>query len=149
MLPSAYTYLARSFLRAIRLKGLEDVIEMKEWKHGVVGQNDGWTYHAKGLWIAFPPSPETDEHEAQKQDPSVTVIGSSNYTQRSYKMDLEANVVICTSDADLRRRLGEEVAWLGEYANKVDEEEFKKPERRVGLGVRLSMWIVRVLGGAL
>jgi CDP-diacylglycerol--glycerol-3-phosphate 3-phosphatidyltransferase len=72
-----------------------------------------------------------------------------NYTKRSYELDLEANVVIATTDPGLRRRLGEEVKWLGEYAEKVDEKEFEKPERRVGMSVRLSMWLVRVLGGAL
>ena len=57
--------------------------------------------------------------------------------------------MIATSDAGLRRRLGEEVRWLNEHAQPVGEEEFEKPERKVSIGVRLSMWAVRVLGGAL
>ncbi|KAF2205148.1 CDP-diacylglycerol-glycerol-3-phosphate 3-phosphatidyltransferas-like protein [Delitschia confertaspora ATCC 74209] len=161
MLPDAYTYLARSFLRRIRMEGLEDSIEMREWKRGCIGEPGGWTYHAKGFWVAFPSMEQQqqslksgqghplDAQNATDPDPSISVIGSSNYTKRAYEMDLEANVLICTSDADLKRRLGEEVKWLKEYANKVDETEFKKPERRVGLGVKFSMWLVRVLGGAL
>jgi len=31
----------------------------------------------------------------------------------------------------------------------VDEKEFERPERKVGMDVRMAMWAVRVLGGAL
>jgi CDP-diacylglycerol--glycerol-3-phosphate 3-phosphatidyltransferase len=152
MLPDAYTHLAKMFLKRVRLDGLDDSITLKEWKRGKVDEPGGWTYHAKGLWITFPASPSPDAAPAspdKQQDPSLTVVGSSNYTKRSYELDLEANVVIATSDPGLRKRLGEEVKWLGEYAQKVDESEFEKPDRKVGLGVKLSMWLVRVLGGAL
>jgi len=37
---------------------------------------------------------------------------------------------------------------LNEHAQPVTEAEFEKPERKVSLSVRLSMWAVRVLGGA-
>jgi CDP-diacylglycerol--glycerol-3-phosphate 3-phosphatidyltransferase len=152
MLPDAYTHLAKMFVKKVRHEGLDGNITLKEWQRGKVNEEGGWTYHAKGLWVTFPSSssrtseptvPEADE------DPSLTVVGSSNYTKRSYELDLEANVIIATSDPGLRRRLGEEVKWLGEYAHKVDESEFEKAERKVSVGVRLSMWLVRVLGGAL
>jgi CDP-diacylglycerol--glycerol-3-phosphate 3-phosphatidyltransferase len=152
MLPDAYTHLAKMFLRKVKHDNLSDSITLKEWKKGKVGEKDGWTYHAKGLWVSFPPpssSTTTAESKQGSEDPSLTVIGSSNYTKRSYELDLEANVVIATSDPALRRRLGEEVAWLNEHAKPVDEAEFEKPERKVSVGVRLSMWAVRVLGGAL
>lgn len=149
MLPDAYTHLAKSFLRKVKHEGLAESIVLKEWKKGMVGQEGGWTYHAKGLWVTFPSSSSSPSSEADKEDPSLTVIGSSNYTKRSYELDLEANVVIATSDPGLRRRLGEEVKWLGEHAKKVDEKEFEKPERKVGMNVRMAMWAVRVLGGAL
>ncbi|KAF2715082.1 hypothetical protein K504DRAFT_529309 [Pleomassaria siparia CBS 279.74] len=156
MLPDAYTYMAGQFVKKIRHEGLDDNIELREWKRGMVGEEGGWTYHAKGLWVTFPsptalspaPAPALAP-EKLVQDPSLTVLGSSNYTKRSYNLDLEANVVITTSDPGLRRRMGEEVQWLSEYAAKVDEKEFAKPERNVSASVRLSMWIVRVLGGAL
>ena len=155
MLPDAYTHLAKMFLRKVKHEGLSDNITLKEWKHGKVNEEGGWTYHAKGLWITFPSAARAEEEaateaaEKAQEDPSLTVIGSSNYTKRSYELDLEANVVIATSDAGLRRRLGEEVAWLNEHAKPVDESEFEKPERKVSVAVRLSMWAVRVLGGAL
>ncbi|KAF2631316.1 CDP-diacylglycerol-glycerol-3-phosphate 3-phosphatidyltransferase [Macroventuria anomochaeta] len=153
MLPDAYTHLAKMFLRKVKHEGLSESITLKEWKYGKVNEEGGWTYHAKGLWVSFPsattssdpPSAATEKQE----DPSLTVIGSSNYTKRSYELDLEANVIIATSDPGLRQRLGEEVKWLNEHAKPVREEEFEKPERKVSVGVRLSMWAVRVLGGAL
>ena len=150
MLPAAYTHLAKQFLRKVRHEGLDGSVRLKEWQRGMVGVAEGWTYHAKGLWVTFPSSSSSSSSAAAAvEDPSLTVVGSSNYTKRSYELDLEANVVIATSDPGLRRRLGEEVKWLGEYAKEVDESEFEKPERRVGMSVRVSMWLVRVLGGAL
>ncbi len=152
MLPAAYTHLAKSFLRRVRHDGLDNAITLREWKHGMVGEPGGWTYHAKGLWVSLPAPPHKEsglEDAQQQQQPCLTVVGSSNYTKRSYELDLEANVVIATTDEGLRRRLGEEVRWLGAHAGRVDESEFEKPERRVSVGVRLSMWLVRGLGGAL
>lgn len=150
MLPAAYTHLAHSFLRRVKYQGLRDTVVLKEWKKGKVGEKDGWTYHAKGIWVALPaPSSSNAEGESQSEDPCITVIGSSNYTKRAYELDLEANVVVATTDAGLRRRLGEEVRWLGEHARAVDETEFEKPERKVGMDVKLAMWAVRILGGAL
>ncbi|CAO2649538.1 Nn.00g069230.m01.CDS01 [Neocucurbitaria sp. VM-36] len=158
MLPDAYTHLAKMFLRKVRHEGLDSTIQLREWKKGMVGQEGGWTYHAKGLWVSFPATSTTTTTTTTtapqsgsdgQEDPSLTVIGSSNYTKRSYELDLEANVIIATSDPGLRRRLGEEVKWLGEHAKTVDESEFEKEDRKVSLSVRLSMWAVRVLGGAL
>jgi CDP-diacylglycerol--glycerol-3-phosphate 3-phosphatidyltransferase len=168
MLPDAYTHLAKQFLRKVKYEGLSSSVTLKEWKFGKVNEEGGWTYHAKGLWVSFPTAREASrvtEADAapatpanstataatanEHEDPSLTVIGSSNYTKRSYELDLEANVIIATSDPGLRRRLGEEVKWLNEHAQPVSEAEFEKPERKVSLGVRLSMWAVRVLGGAL
>ncbi|KAJ4402284.1 CDP-diacylglycerol--glycerol-3-phosphate 3-phosphatidyltransferase [Didymella pomorum] len=155
MLPDAYTHLAKMFLRKVKYEGLSESVTLKEWRFGKVNEEGGWTYHAKGLWVSFPTAREdpasepTATESTTQEDPSLTVIGSSNYTKRSYELDLEANVIIATSDPGLRRRLGEEVRWLNEHAKPVTEAEFEKPERKVSLSVRLSMWAVRVLGGAL
>lgn len=152
MLPPAYTHLASMFLKRVRYEGLDNNIVLKEWQRGKVNEKGGWTYHAKGLWITFPSShspgaPPTPPEKGE--DPSLTVVGSSNYTKRSYELDLEANVIIATSDPGLRRRLGEEVDWLQEYAKETSESELAKPDRKASIGVKFSMWLVRVLGGAL
>jgi CDP-diacylglycerol---glycerol-3-phosphate 3-phosphatidyltransferase len=139
MLPDAYTLLSRRFLDAVRWRDLASVIKLKEWRRGTVNEPGGWTYHAKGLWVTLP----------GETAPSLSIVGSSNYTKRSYELDLEANVLIVTRDKVLMNRLGEEETWLQEYAKEVDKEEFEKPERSVSWKVRLAMWAVRVLGGAL
>lgn len=116
-----------------------DSIVLKEWRRGIVGEPGGWTYHAKGLWVSLD----------NGAGPGISVVGSSNYTKRSYSLDLEAGAVIVTSDEGLKGRLRDEKDALQEYARKVGMDEFVKVDRRVGIHVRIAMWIVRVVGGAL
>jgi CDP-diacylglycerol--glycerol-3-phosphate 3-phosphatidyltransferase len=139
MLPDAYTLLSRRFLDGVRWAGLEERIKLMEWRRGTVNEPDGWSYHAKGIWITLP----------GEKMPSISLVGSSNYTKRSYELDLEANALILTRDEDLMKRLGEEESWLKKYAKDSDRAEFEKPERSVSWKVKLSMWAVRILGGAL
>ncbi|KAI0198449.1 hypothetical protein F4808DRAFT_435844 [Astrocystis sublimbata] len=139
LLPGAYTYLARRFLREVHQRKRETSIVMKEWKKGMVGKPQGWTYHAKGLWVTLP----------NESNPSMSIIGSSNYTKRSYTHDLEAGALIVTKDEDLKKRLGEEQRWLQDFAKPVTLDDFATNERRVGLTVRVAMWIVTLVGGAL
>lgn len=139
LLPPAYTLLSRRFLESVRKNQRDSAISLKEWRKGTVGEPGGWTYHAKGLWVTMP-------HE---ENPSITLVGSSNYTKRSYSLDLEVNTLIVTRDDDLKMRLGEEQKWLQENAKDVGIDDFAKVERRAGLRVRIAMWIVTVLGGAL
>ena len=139
LLPDAYTLLARRFIRAVHQHKLDGSISLREWRKGTVGEPDGWTYHAKGLWVTLPGS----------QDPSISMIGSSNYTKRSYSLDLEANALIVTENEELKKRLGEEQRWLQEHATVATRDDFAKPDRRVGLKVRTAMMIVQLLGGAL
>jgi len=139
LLPAAYTLLSRRFLDAVNRKGLNGQIVLKEWRRGTVNEPDGWTYHAKGLWVTLP----------KEQTPSITLVGSSNYTKRSYSLDLEANALVVTRDEGLMKRLGEEENWLQEYAKVMSRDDYARTERRVGLHVRIAMWLVTVLGGAL
>lgn len=139
MLPAAYTLLSRNFLDTVAKLGLNDRVTVKEWRKGTVNTPGGWTYHAKGLWVTLP----------GEQAPCLSLIGSSNYTKRSYSLDLEANTLIVTRNADLQRRLGEEQAWLQEHAMAMSRDDYARTERRVGLHVRIAMWIVTAVGGAL
>ena len=139
LLPDAYTYLARKFLQAILNQNREEDITLKEWRKGTVGEPGAWTYHAKGLWVTLP----------GENSPCMSIIGSSNYSKRSHSLDLETGALIVTRDEDLKRRLGEEEAWLQEHATKVTRDDLATKERRVGLKVRIAMWIVRLVGSAL
>lgn len=139
MLPAAYTLLSRKFLDAVSRTGLSQQISVKEWRKGTVNEPGGWTYHAKGIWVTLPGD----------QNPSISLIGSSNYTKRSYSLDLEANTLIVTRNPDLQQRLAAEEKWLQEHAKPMTPDDYAKTERRVGLHVRLAMWIVTLVGGAL
>lgn len=139
LLPPAYTLLSRRFLEGVQRAHRSPAITLKEWRKGTVGEPGGWTYHAKGLWVTMP----------NEKDPSITLVGSSNYTKRSYSLDLEANTLIVTRNEDLKKRLGVEQEWLQEHAKQVGIDDFVKVDRRVGMRVRIAMWIVSLVGGAL
>ncbi|KAG6009939.1 hypothetical protein E4U21_000710 [Claviceps maximensis] len=139
LLPGAYVLLARRFLDAVNCSRRDGDITLKEWRLGTTGQPGGWTYHAKGLWVTMP----------GQANPSISIIGSSNYTKRSYSHDLEVGALIVTRDEKLMKKLGDEQAWLQEHAHKVTRDDFARNERRVGLQVRIAMWIVSLVGGAL
>ena len=180
MLPAAYTLLSRRFLRSVAAAGRESNIQLKEWRRGTVGEPNGWTYHAKGLWITLPkllqsslpllnndiksldalstegrplatPSslPVHGIPLQENHGPCLTLIGSSNYTKRSYSLDLEVGAVVVTGDAALQRRLQAETDRLQEDAVVVTGDDLSRVERRVGLQVRIAMWLVEKVGGAL
>jgi len=161
LLPPAYTLLSRRFLQAAN-KAAHGAIEFREWRLGTVGRPEGWTYHAKGLWLTLPSSspsaspppsaadtPPPNPPDSPSPGPSITTIGSSNYTTRSYSLDTEVGAIVVTKDRDLQERLRWEEEGLLRYSRRVTEEDLRGGERRVGVGVRVAMWIVRVVGGSL
>lgn len=167
LLPPAYTHLSLRFLQAARSAN----IQLREWQRGVVGQPNGWTYHAKGLWVTLQPDlqrQETasgtsnkpssgltttglqrDKDTSAPAGPSITLIGSSNYTTRSYGLDLEVGAVVVTKDEALMRKLKREEELLMSHTSRVREEDLETEDRRAGWRVRVAMWLVKVLGGAL
>ncbi|MCJ1388367.1 CDP-diacylglycerol--glycerol-3-phosphate 3-phosphatidyltransferase [Xylographa bjoerkii] len=157
MLPPAYTLLSRRFLHAAT-QTAPGAVTLREWRRGTVGLTDGWTYHAKGLWLTLPSSASSQTQKTDNSDmatlplspgPAVTIIGSSNYTVRSYSLDVEVGAIVVTTDSGLQKRLKEEEESLLQYSKVVTEEDLKGGERRVGWRVRVAMWIVRVVGGSL
>mmetsp|Transcript_9683 Transcript_9683/g.8530 ORF Transcript_9683/g.8530 Transcript_9683/m.8530 type:complete len:89 (-) Transcript_9683:66-332(-) len=71
-------YLYREYEKKLLQKAKNnDKIKLFEYKR------ENWTYHAKGAWIY------------EKGDkPNMTVIGSSNYSHRSNRRDLESQLYI-------------------------------------------------------
>ncbi|KAL8772651.1 MAG: hypothetical protein Q9209_002312 [Squamulea sp. 1 TL-2023] len=147
LLPPAYSHLSLRFLQAARKANAR--VSLKEWRRGTVGQPEGWTYHAKGIWTYFSP-PTEDENQKQKVvGPSATVIGSSNYTSRSYGLDLEVGALVITDDETLMGKWRKEEEGLKEWTREVEEKDLEGKERRAGWRVRIAMWIVKVVGGSL
>lgn len=66
--PMMYIYFARKFVQAVYRHGYEDRIRYLEY------YRKGWTFHGKGLWYY-------NDGEAW---PSLTLMGSTNYGERSF-----------------------------------------------------------------
>lgn len=159
LLPAAYTHLSLRFLQAARGANLQ----LREWQRGTVGTEDGWTYHAKGLWVTLASTTRSTNiaregnqatsdgrsEEAKGSAPSATLIGSSNYTTRSYGLDLEVGAIVITTDPQLKAKWKREEENLLSRSREVKEVELGGEERRAGWRVRVAMWIVRVVGGSL
>ncbi|AMD21909.1 HFR054Wp [Eremothecium sinecaudum] len=127
-LPAAYLYLSKKFLQTVHKLGKDSYVSLYEWKKGIVNEPNGWSYHAKGIWL-------TANKQADDR-PSVTVIGSSNYTKRAYSLDLENNAIVVTEDDHLRSAMKQEVENLFSNTKLVTLDNFAKEEdRKVKLGV--------------
>lgn len=158
-IPEAYLLIAKKFLQDIKNKGKEGLIKLYEWQNGVVNTPGGWSYHAKGMWITVP----------EEELPSITIVGSSNYTKRAYSLDLESNAIIITKDEGLKLKMKQEIDHLMEHAKELTLEDFEpktigyekdengeeiqsKPvrqvdeDRKISYGVHLGL---KLLGGKL
>ncbi|GAA5999906.1 CDP-diacylglycerol--glycerol-3-phosphate 3-phosphatidyltransferase [Rhodotorula paludigena] len=162
-IPPAYTYFSQRFYEAVveqaRRKRLDEPgVEMSEWKR------DGWTYHAKGIWLApsvsnpfspptstsFSPLPASLSFDPQTHDlplrlqhpspPFLTLVGSSNFGARSAARDLEAGVLVTTQNTALRWALEKEVRAIHDHARAgvVTAETFERKDRRVPWGVKVA-----------
>ena len=92
-IPDAYTWLRHAFLR--RVHQLHNFGGIGVWEY----ERDGWTYHAKGLWL---------HSNTQSPRPFLTTIGSPNFGFRSAHRDIESQLVLVTRNASLQRRLMDE-----------------------------------------
>ena len=99
--------------------GVSPGVQLNEW------QREGWTYHAKGLWISPYPggSAVGTDKPADTEAPVLTMFGSTNFNSRSANLDTElAFVMIVPSENSseepkkLRERLQGEVDGLREHA---------------------------------
>ncbi|GMT10651.1 hypothetical protein PFISCL1PPCAC_1948 [Pristionchus fissidentatus] len=110
-IPSMYSSIAASFLAAIDKHNRERV-ELLEWSR------KGWSFHAKGIWC-------------DRGNRIDTIIGSSNYGYRSLYRDLEAQIVVSTTNASLMNRLREERNGLLEFSSVVDRAALRRVDHHV------------------
>ncbi|CAI5746491.1 unnamed protein product [Peronospora destructor] len=96
-LPMAYSLIEQDFFE--RTLGREYPTVLREFNR------PGWTFHGKGMWWR---PPLTNGHKGTTGLPQITVVGSSNFGQRSYGCDLESNLVLFTRCPELQRRLKDE-----------------------------------------
>ncbi|GMF30398.1 unnamed protein product [Phytophthora lilii] len=120
-LPMAYSLIEQDFFE--RTLGREFPTVLREFNR------PGWTFHGKGMWWRPPPPPLTNGHKATLGLPQLTVVGSSNFGQRSYGCDLESNLVMFTRNPELQRRVQDEYDALTRDAEVVTEQLWRRPER--------------------
>ncbi|CAI4056527.1 hypothetical protein SKDZ_03G0600 [Saccharomyces kudriavzevii ZP591] len=133
-LPGAYLYLSKKFLQDVFKYKKENAITLREWQRGVVNKPNGWSYHAKGVWLS-----SRDKSDDDSWKPFITVVGSSNYTRRAYSLDLESNALIITKDEELKNKMKAELDNLLQYTKPVTLKDFQSdPERHVGAGVKIA-----------
>lgn len=106
-------------------------IKLLEWRRGTVNTLNGWSYHAKGIWITLP----------NDQTPSITVVGSSQYTQRAYGLDLESNAVVITLDEELKLKMNEEIENLKSNTRELGLKDYQR-ERKSDWGVKVATGIL-------
>ncbi|KAK7031167.1 CDP-diacylglycerol--glycerol-3-phosphate 3-phosphatidyltransferase [Paramarasmius palmivorus] len=141
-IPEGYTLFEQRFMKAVaragRLWKEGSGVQLREWF------KEGWTYHAKGLWL----SPNSSSH------PILTLFGSTNLNSRSSHIDTELSFVMvlpptqATEPAEkdketadgvtaLRAQLADEVSNIREHA-----QEWKGDQRKVRLGTKLLVALV-------
>uniref|UniRef100_A0A914L8T9 CDP-diacylglycerol--glycerol-3-phosphate 3-phosphatidyltransferase n=1 Tax=Meloidogyne incognita TaxID=6306 RepID=A0A914L8T9_MELIC len=117
--PLLYLQNSLDFIRKSKEQGYEkSPFTFMEW------DRDGWTFHAKGLWIDFLNSKRIG-----------TVIGSSNYGFRSSQRDLEAQVLLVTENDALKQKIIEERQYLLEHAQSIEIDAFLKRD------ILVSNWV--------
>ncbi|KAK4057730.1 CDP-diacylglycerol--glycerol-3-phosphate 3-phosphatidyltransferase [Microbotryomycetes sp. JL221] len=160
-IPPAYTHLQRMFYDQANKRankfGKENHITIREWR------KQDWTYHAKGIWLSpslpnpirnlsttnLSPFNDANDNDLYfrhfwKQPVSLSYIGSSNYGQRSAQRDLEANVLLTTTNKRLQQRLTNEVEHVRQDAiDQVNDRLFNKKDRRVKEGVKIAAKLIR------
>ncbi|KAH3666290.1 hypothetical protein OGAPHI_004479 [Ogataea philodendri] len=124
-LPDAYLYKAQLFLQQVQRK---DTVKLLEWQNGIVNTPNGWSYHAKGLWLSLP----------NEVEPSITIVGSSNYTRRAYSLDLETNAVVITKNQQVKQEMLKEVENLTSHTTQLTDLS----HRQISPGVKLATTIL-------
>lgn len=120
-IPAAYTLIAKNFYKKLIKANQEQRVSLFEY------EKDGWSYHAKGLWYYLPNS----------NLPNLTLIGSSNFGERSVNRDLENQICVVTSNKSLQKRLQNEVDHLYQMGSTAENEITSRP---------VPKWVRAVVG---
>lgn len=120
--------------------------KLLHWRRGVAHQTGGWTFHAKGWWIRGLNWVLPKNIQSSNRDITATVIGSSNYGERSFKLDLELDVLIVTSNPDLKRRIHDEERKVLSRGTEVNKHDNWAGGTIDGVIVVVLMWIIWLTG---
>ena len=89
-----------------------------------------------GIWLTEP---------SGKGQPSLTLLGSSNFGIRSAQLDLECTLLVdATKSPHMRERLARELSLIRKDANdEVGRELLERPDRKVHWGVKLAESLIK------
>ncbi|OQR98093.1 CDP-diacylglycerol-glycerol-3-phosphate 3-phosphatidyltransferase [Achlya hypogyna] len=110
-LPMAYSLIEANFYDRFD----RDLLTLREYNR------PNWTFHGKGLWV----------HSAPDGPVDLTIVGSSNFGQRSYGRDLESQVYIFTKDPVLQATFRDEYKRLHSHSETVTDALWKRPDRQL------------------
>lgn len=113
-IPAAYSLIARNFYKKLVDAKQNHRVSLLEY------EKSGWSYHAKGLWYYLPDS----------NLPSLTLIGSSNFGERSVNRDLETQLCIVTDNKKLKNLLQLECDNLYNLGKTAEGELIMRPVPR-------------------
>eukprot|EP01097_Dermamoeba_algensis_P011331 TRINITY_DN8767_c0_g1_i1.p2 TRINITY_DN8767_c0_g1~~TRINITY_DN8767_c0_g1_i1.p2 ORF type:complete len:254 (+),score=67.15 TRINITY_DN8767_c0_g1_i1:1449-2210(+) len=98
---------------------------------------EGWTFHGKGLW--FTPSSKT----TQSDNFMVTVVGSSNWGERSRDRDVESQLVVFSFDQQFSDLIKEERDNLFQGTELVTKETFEDKSRKFPFWINFLSSLVK------
>ena len=108
-IPEGYTLLEQRFWRGIirsnRVWSGQHCVQLHEWVR------DGWTYHAKGIWVT--PTGDSTSDESGNY-PVMTLFGSTNLNSRSANLDTELQLCDAGDGGRSVERLAPKTAWCQE-----------------------------------
>uniref|UniRef100_A0A1A9VM55 CDP-diacylglycerol--glycerol-3-phosphate 3-phosphatidyltransferase n=1 Tax=Glossina austeni TaxID=7395 RepID=A0A1A9VM55_GLOAU len=110
-IPTAYSLIAKSFYESLVRGQQNHRVNFFEY------EKPGWTYHAKGLWYYLPCCTL----------PNLTLIGSSNFGERSVNRDLETQICLITTSQDLSGRLQAENERLFSLSSTAERQITTRP----------------------
>ncbi|CAK5269581.1 unnamed protein product [Mycena citricolor] len=121
-IPEGYTLLEQRFMAAVARAGKQPSVQLNEW------HQDGWTYHAKGIWLSEPNEP-----------PMLTLFGSTNLNSRSAHIDSELSFLMLppAGAEELRNRMGDEIQGLRAHA-----VPWQGADRNVRIGTKMLVGMV-------
>ncbi|XP_055591857.1 CDP-diacylglycerol--glycerol-3-phosphate 3-phosphatidyltransferase, mitochondrial-like isoform X1 [Uranotaenia lowii] len=105
-IPAAYSLIAKKFYEKLKLSNQHHRVSLLEY------ERHGWTYHAKGLWYYLPGSSQ----------PNLTLVGSSNFGERSVNRDLEAQIALVTTNGSLQRKLQAEYENILQHSSTAEAQ---------------------------
>lgn len=127
MIPFLYRVYEINLLKSLKAKNLANP-KIFEYFRGE------WTFHTKGLWL----------YEANEETPSLTIIGSSNYSQRSYARDNEIQLYIYSKCPKLKEKLHNENERQFKQASKIEINDIRNDkEVKIKWRHHFFFWILK------